>query len=65
MYSIRNSIVYFDRIEIIKKKFNASKQTINLNLININRMIMSAKDKPGDKSIKYFIGCIDDDVVKP
>lgn len=65
MYSIRNSIVYFDRIEIIKKKFNASKQTINLNLININGMIMSAKDKPGDKSIKYFIGCIDGDVVKP
>lgn len=65
MYSIRNSIVYFHRIEIIKKKFNASKQTINLNSINVNRMIMSAKVKPGGKSIKYFIGCIDGDVVKP
>ena len=55
----------FDNIEANKKEFRASKQAIDLNLIEINKIVIYDKFKHRDKSIKYFIGYKDDNIVRP
>ena len=55
----------FNGVEINKRKFHTSKQPINLDSVNFNKIIMSAKVKHGDKSFKYSIGYINGDIVKP
>ena len=55
----------FDNIEVNKKKFHASKQAIDLNLVDINKIAISDKFKHRDKGFKYFIGYKDDCYVRP
>ena len=55
----------FDNIEVNKKQFYACKQPIDLNLVGINKVVISDKFKHTDKSFKYFIGYKDDNVVRP
>ena len=52
-------------IEINKKKFHASKQTIYFNLVDINKIVISDKFKHRDKGFKYFIGYKNDNIVRP
>ena len=47
------------------KKIHASKQAIDLNLVDINKKVISDKLKHRDKSFKYFIGYKDDNIVRP
>ena len=52
----------FDNIEVKKKEFHASKQAIDLNLLDINKIVISDKFKHRDKGFKYFIGNKDDNI---
>ena len=53
----------FDNIEVNRKEFHASKQAIDLNLVDIN--IISGKFKHGGQGFKYFIGDKYDNIVRP
>ena len=55
----------FDNIEVNKKVFYAFKQEIDLNLVGINKIAISAKLKHGDKGFKYFVGYKDNNIVWP
>ena len=55
----------YDGVKKNKREFHASKQPINLDSVNVNKIVMSTKVKHGDGSLKYFIGYVDGDVVKP
>ena len=52
-------------LQLIKKKFHKSKQPLNLDLVNINQIVISDKFKHSDDGFKYFIGCEEDEIVKP
>ena len=47
------------------KEFHASKQSIALNLVNINQVLLSEKFEHSDKSFKYFISYKDDANIRP
>ena len=57
----------FGDIVVNKKEFYVSKQTIALNLVNTNKIVVSYKVKHSDDSFKYFIGYLHDDgdVIRP
>ena len=50
---------------INKKEFHKSKQTIDLNLVDIRKIVISDKFKHNDNGFKYFIGYKEDDIVEP
>ena len=54
----------FFNIEGNKKEFHASKQAIHLNLININKIVISDRFKHSNKGFKYFIGNKDDNIIR-
>ena len=55
----------FDDVEVNKKEFHASKKAIALDLIYVNKKVISGKFKHNDKGSKSFIGYKDDDIVRP
>ena len=50
---------------INKKEFYASKQVIALNFVNPDKIVISEKFRHSDNGIKYFIGYLDDDIIRP
>ena len=44
-----------------KKKFNASKQPIDLNLVDVYKIVITSWIEHGDKNFKYFIDYADGD----
>ena len=55
----------FDNIRVNKKEFHKFKQRINLDLVNVDKMVISGKFNHSDDSFKYFIGYKDGEIVKP
>ena len=55
----------FDEIKIDKKEFHKSKQLIDLNLVDTNKIVISDKFEHNDKSFKYFIGYKDNSIIRP
>ena len=55
----------FDNVEINRKEFHNSKQSIALDLVNVNEILISDKFKHSDTGFKYFIGYRDDNIVRP
>ena len=55
----------FDNIEDNKKEIDASKQTVALNLVNVNQILITDKFERNDKGFKYFIGYKDDNIIRP
>ena len=53
-----------DNIRVSKKEFHKSKQPIDLDLINVDQIVVSDKFKHKDDSFKYFIGYIQNEIVK-
>ena len=45
----------FDNIRVNKKEFYKSKQSINLDLTNINQIVVSDKFKHSDDGFKYLL----------
>ena len=54
----------FDNIRVNKKEFHKSKQSINLDLVNVDQMVVSDKFKHSDDGFKYFIGYKEGEIVK-
>ena len=54
----------FDKIEIDRKEFHKSKQSIDLNLVDINKIVISDKIKHTDDGFKYFIVYQEDNIIK-
>ena len=49
-----------------KKEFHASKQAIDLSLVDIDKIVVSDKFKLSDNGSKSFIGYLcDDDIIRP
>ena len=65
LYSIRKckKTLKFDNVEVDKKEFHTSKQTIAL--VNVDQILVSDKFKHSDTSFKFFIGYNDDNIIRP
>ena len=46
----------FDNIRLNEKEFHKSKQSISLDLVNIDQIVISDKFKHSDDGFKYVIG---------
>ena len=54
----------FDNIRPSKKKFHKSKQPINVDLVNVDKRVVSDKFKHNNDGFKYFIGYKKGKIVK-
>ena len=52
-------------LDLTKKEFNKSKQSINLHLVNVDQIAVSDKFKYSDDGFKYLIGYKEGELVKP
>ena len=57
------TILNFDGNEISQKEFETYKKQIDIPSANINKMVISNRFKNSNKSVKYFIGCVDNDII--
>ena len=55
----------FDNVRVNKKEFYKSKQSIDLDLVNVDQIVVSDKFKHSDDGFKYFIGYKEGEIVKP
>ena len=55
----------FDNIIVNKKEFHKSKQTIDLDSIKLDQIVVSDKFKHSNDGFKYFIGYKEGEIVKP
>ena len=55
----------FDSIRVNKREFHKSKQSINLNLVNVDQIVIFDKFKHIDDGFKYLIDYKKDDIAKP
>ena len=55
----------FGKLKVNKKEFHNFKQQITLNLVNIDKIVISDKFEHTDKGSKSFIGYTDDNIIKP
>ena len=55
----------FDNVRVNKKEFHKSKQSIDLDLVNVDQIVVSDKFKHSDDGFKYFIGYKEGEIVKP
>ena len=59
---MRDKMLNFNNIEVNQKKFNDPKKQFVLNLVNIEKKVISEKFKHNDKD---FISCKDDNIIRP
>ena len=52
-------------LELIKKNSINLKQQVNLDLVNVDKIVLSDKFKHSDHGFKYFIGYKEGEIVKP
>ena len=57
------TILNFDGNEISKEEFETYKQEIGITSAYINKIVISDRFKNSSESAKYFIGCVDDDII--
>ena len=55
----------FNNIKINKKEFHKSKQAIDLDSVDTDKIVVSDKFRLSEESHKYFIGYHEDEIVKP
>ena len=55
----------FDIVVVNAKKFHTSKKPIVLSLADIDKIEVSDEFKHNDKGSKYFIGDLDDNIIRP
>ena len=55
----------FNNVRVNKKEFHKSKQPIDLDLVIVNKIVVSDKFRHSDEGFKYFIGYQEDEIVKP
>ena len=54
----------FGNIRVNNKEFHKSKQSINLDLVKVDQIVVSDKFKHSDDGFKYFIGYKEGEIVK-
>ena len=54
----------FNNIKVNKKEFHKSKQAIDLDSVDIGKIVVSDKFKHSEEGFKYFIGYQEDKIVK-
>ena len=55
----------FNNIKVNKNEFHKSKQAIDLDSVDTNKIVVSDKFRHSEKGFKYFIGYQEDEIVKP
>ena len=55
----------FNNVKINKKEFHKSKQTIDLDSVTADKIVVSDKFIHSEEGYKYFIGCQEDEIIKP
>ena len=67
LFSIRVSekTLKFHNVRVNKKEFHKFKQTIDLDLVNVDQVVVSDKFKHSNSGFKYFIGYKEGEIVKP
>ena len=55
----------FNNIKINKKEFHKSKQAIDLELVTVDKIVVSDKFKHSENGYKYYIGYQEDEIVRP
>ena len=55
----------FNNIKVNKKEFHKSKQAIDLDSVDADKIVVSDKFKHSEEGFKYFIGYQEDEIVKP
>ena len=55
----------FGNIIVNKKEFHASKHAIALNLVDTDKIVISDRFRHSDNGSKYFIGYLDDNIIRP
>ena len=55
----------FENVRVNKKEFHNSKQSIGIDLINVDQIVVSDKFKYSDDGFMYFIGYKEGEIVKP
>ena len=55
----------FNNIKVNEKEFHRSKQAIDLDSVDIGKIIVSDRFKHSEEGFKYFIGYQEDAIVKP
>ena len=54
----------FNNIKVNKKEFHESKQAIELDLVDTDKIVVSDKFRHSEESFKYFIGYQENEIVK-
>ena len=62
---INKSIIKSDDTEIMEYEFYQCKSPISINVIDINKIVVSKKFPFGKEDIKYFIGYKDSEEIRP
>ena len=57
--------IKFGEKEVDKKDFHSSKQPILLDSVDKSKIVISDKWRINDTSIKFFIGYLNEDIVRP
>ena len=65
IYKVNKETITFGSIKIEKRKFHYSKYPININTVDIDKIIRSSKVTFRTNRFKYFTGYKDDEKVKP
>ena len=55
----------FSNIKVNKKEFHKSKQAIDLDSVDDDKIVVSDRFKHSEEGFKYFIGYQEDEIVKP
>ena len=55
----------FGNVVVNKKEFHASEKPIALNVVDLDKIVLSDKFKHNEKDVKYFIDCLDDNIIRP
>ena len=55
----------FNNVKVNKKEFHKSKQAIDLESLDINKIVVSDRFKHSEDGFKYFIGYQEEETVKP
>ena len=58
-------ILKFNKIKVNKNEFHKSKQAIDLDLVDTNKIVVSDKFRHSKEGFKYFIGYQEDEILKP
>ena len=53
------------KLKSIKKEFHKSKQAIDLDSVDTDKIVVSDRFKHSEEGFKYFIGYQEDEIVKP